>query len=286
MTTMTARREETGPERIGESLGDILQRLSAYVIPDREGPPCKDLGKDEIECHGGMHYLDRRTVTRRCPEAVRAQVRGRIPAEAERLGGLLRKSGYQRLGPTDRRDIGQVLRAGLHERPEVTGCDRMLRMLDECASKPLVRNVILQGERGLGKTTAQLCLYFRQLAIGVAAKFMQSSELRSIAARRQSADPTAAEEADLQLKQWQAARVLVWSDIGDKDERDRNFAPTVQDMLENFGGVLLGSTNLTREQLEASPNIGPRAVDRMFSDHGGRSAVVIELAGPSQRVRR
>ena len=298
MTTMTARRETTEPERIGESLGDILQRLSAYVIPDREGPPCRELLSGEIECHGGVHYLDRRTVTRRCPEAVRAQVRERIPVEAERLAGLLRKAGYQRLGPTDRRDIGQVLRAGLEPRPEITGCDRMLRMLDECARKPLVRNVILQGERGLGKTTAQLCLYFSQLAIGVPSKFLQSSDLRSVAARRQSADPDAASEADAQLKQWQAARVLVWSDLGDNDcascrrapcshsPRDRNFSATVQDLLENFGGVLLGSTNLNREKLEGSHNFGPRATDRIFADHNGRSAIVIELTGPSQRVRR
>lgn len=279
------------PEASDDVLAGLLQRLGIKQVSDQPRAICSELSLGEIECISGVHYVGPRTVSRDCPERTRTRVRSRIPAEVERLAGLLKKAGYVPLNQFDRRPVGIELRKGLQLRPEIVNCDRMLAMLDECAKLPLRRNVLLHGVRGLGKTTAQLCMHFCQLALGVSSRFVRSSEIRSIAARRQSADPHAAEEAEKQLREWQAARVLVWSDIGDKDERDRNFAPTVQDLLENFGGVLLGSTNLTREQLEANasgtpnPNIGPRAVDRMYADYQGRPAIVIELSGPSQRAR-
>jgi hypothetical protein len=274
------------PDAATDELSQLLARLKPKPLVEVAPAACSELSGAEVECVGGMHYTGPRTVSRSCPEAQRAAVRSRIPAEATRLAGLLKKAGYERMGPTDQRDIGRVLRHCLQPRPEVEGLSTMLRMLDVCASKPLERNVMLQGALGLGKTTAQLCLYFSQLQLGVSSRFLTSSDLRAVAVRRASADQETADEAERQLQLWQRARVLVWSDIGDKDEHDRNFRPTVQDLLENFGGVLLGSTNLGQEELAAHPNIGPRAADRMFADHNTMPAICIELKGPSQRARR
>ncbi len=287
------------PDSAEDVVSGLLKRLGITQVPDVARQRCPELSKSETECFGGSHHhVDPTAVagtfhpdraplvtTRQCPIAWRAAARRRIPAEAERLKGLLAKCGYTRLGPTDQREIHRVLRAALDIGRPVENLPRAVRMVDHFRDKPLDRSIILEGERGLAKTHLQQIVHFSLLAQGVSSRFVQSHEIRSLAARRQSANEDTATDADNELRMLQRAEVLIWSDLDDSRDRVRNMADTTQDLLELFDGALMVSTNSDREALEKSDNVGPRAADRIFADRCGKAAVVIKLKGQSQRAR-
>jgi len=287
-----ARHVDYAPPAADDVLGGLLQRLkiNPELLPDPSR--CPELQGRETECSGGSHsYTERyagRQLTyhvRRCPALIRVEQRRRIPAEAKKLEALLDKCGYRPLNAHDKRDISAVLLAALEDRAEVARVGELLRAVGYYRCHQLDRSVIFDGPRGIGKTHAQLVIHFGQLQLGMRSRYLTSSNLASIAKRRQSADPEAAAEAEQELRLLQAAEVLVWSDVADRNDHAANMAATVQDMLEHFRGVICASTNCSQEALTVHPNVGARATSRLFADHMGRSAIRIALDGPDQRTR-
>ena len=276
------------PTAADDVLGGLLSRLEIHPGSLPEPPRCSELQGQETECSGGSHSFTIGRLSyhvRHCPLVTRAAQRRRIPTEAKALAELLAKCGYRRLNPEDRRDVSGVLLEALEERSEVARIAELLRAVRYYRSHPLDRTLIFDGPRGLGKTHAQLVIHFGQLQLGVRSRYLTSSALASIAKRRQSADPETSAEAEQELRLLQAAEVLVWSDVADRNDHAANMAATTQDMLEHFRGTICASSNCSQEDLTEHPNVGSRATSRLFADHQGREAFCIALDGPDQRTR-
>ncbi len=261
---------------------------AGFAAPGPDRQRCADLSGAETECGAGQHSEPGKNGmlyrTRRCPAVVRSEARARVAIEAKRLEGILERCGYV-AGPDDQRNIGDVLFAGLTDRP-IDGLPALKGWLRRYRDTDLDRSLFFVGSTGTGKTTAQLCLHFWQLQRGVNSQFVSSSLIRRLAKQRLSADPEASGEAEAYVAKLSAAKVLVWSDIGDKAATDPNFACTVQDILEQLAGCLVGSSNLGRVGLRDDPNIGDRATSRMFGNVKGVPIEVINLKGPDQREHR
>lgn len=279
---------EYAPAAADDVLGGLLQRLRIDPASTADKPRCPELAGKETECFGGSHSYSAGRLSyhvRRCPVVAAAEQRRRIPAEAKALEALLAKCGYRPLNPHDRREVADVLIAALQERQEIVQVQELLGLVRHYRAHKLDRNVILHGPRGLGKTHSQLAIHFSQLSLGRRSRYLTSSALASIAKRRQSADPDTCAEAEQELRQLQAAEVLVWSDVADRNDHAVNLAATTQDMLEHFRGVICASTNLAQQELNTHVNVLARVTSRLFADHEGRSSIRIALLGPDQRTR-
>lgn len=273
-------------------MGDLAQSVDSLVARVKRSERaaaavesrCPKARADET-CESGWHstlIVDRHgrdlPASRACP------LRGYHAARAE-LSAALALAGYAEGRDAAREPVHQVLLEGL--RTNYQGPGQALRKVQDLASIGWGSgyNLLLHGERGLGKTRIGLAALFWALWEGKQARRVTSSELLRVATGQASFDGVAQDMAEKTIARWQRQTVLFCDDLGARDERDneRIFA-TLSTILDGYAGQLIATTNLRGD---TGGDSFLRAQDRLMATReikGRRlQAVAVHFDGPSQR---
>lgn len=286
-----------------ELLSRVLGRLPAVMQAQIrhgqcEGPRCPELAGNENECDHGQHFVtadrDRRR-TRRCPVAVRDEIRTKVAEERRRLDGVIKRCTAQgELGWAGWRDDAHPRSRDLREAAE-----EFVRRVCAGAAKAAL---IFQGPRGTGKTWALLETHFALLDAGIRSEWLDVSGLvRQRQLRLHTFDDEARAEAQRWFDRLACARVLIIPDLGDPETLDRDAAgarSTIHearagealakaaelfDLLEASGAATAVATNATSDQLIADPGVGSCNTSRLMDN-----AIVVKLdpSAKDQRVEK
>lgn len=283
LRTQEARRLRSAG-RLGEPVRAAIELDGIEVLPDEPQTQCPKARAYET-CESGWHssmILDRygkeQPASRACP------LRGYHAARAE-LSAALALAGYAEGRDAAREPIHRVLLEGL--RTNYQGPGQALRKVQDLATIGWGSgyNLLLHGERGLGKTRIGLGALFSALWEGRSARRVTSPELLRVAVGQASFDGAAQDVADKTIARWQRQALLFFDDLGARDERDneRIFA-TLSTILDGYAGQIVATTNLRGD---TGGDSFLRAQDRLMATReikGARlKAVAVAFDGPSQR---
>lgn len=290
------------PEPISAALVNVAETQRARFAAGEFG--CPALVAPENYCFHGKHghatdkgpgHFLEVSESRACPavaakEAIR--LRREIIGENELVQAVAAK--YHVVFDVTRPLWSQLLAAMDPERPITWRTDRgaqkplraLLEMVERGCRLPNkdAPHLLLRGNCGTGKTTLQTVLYLALAEAGLSAALVDSIQLRKLAMDLNSKFGPTAEAADRRLSALSAKEVLCWSDVGDTPEGRGEFATMLTALLERFSGRLVMSSNLDPHAMAQHPDIGKRAVSRMFAGRHGKASVEVELDGPDQRT--
>lgn len=293
-----ARREKLARPRALADLGRVVDSASSLVADlarlreqfagDEAAPPaCPALGPDEESCECDSHYVRGGLGVRVCPLTWYRQARAT-------LSGELALCGYPPGTDAMRVPVASELRRKLELRPEVSGLEGLLEMVDEALRRGFrgqAGHVALIGTPGSAKTHALLVLYFAALQEGVPARWVESAHLARLAQLRESRRDEESDHAANELRNLRAAKMLFIDDLGDrvtdpycKTPGGSKFAALLLDLLNKYTGRVLWSSNLGADgkegpQLGDHPDVGPRVLSRLLGDHRSPSGELVPALG-------
>lgn len=295
----------------GQDLEAILGRMMARVQVTSDSPesPCPALRPDEEECRGGRHTLkadvEWQATFRDANEGREMRVRfAGAPAsrmcpmrfyhdERRRLSAQLSACGIPASQDMSAGGISQALLRGIDQHRAVIGLRDALQATKQIrdAGWPSCGHFAIIGTVGTAKTHLLLALYFSALEAGISSWWLTSGDLRQVAKDQASYDDADQDKARTRLSSWQHRKLLVIDDLGDRlsDQRSQDpgtsqVSALLLDLLNGTTARIFWSSNLAEAGLRKHPDIGPRAVSRLFADHSGTACRVVALGGEDQRL--
>lgn len=264
---------------------------------------CPALAGKENSCQGGQHGVATDAGegkfpivvdTRPCPEHARRHAQALQAAILQRCQSVVTIA--ERYGLTEwalDAPMWQQLLARVDRQRPVTAkiADRKYDLAQLCAliergcRQPSADSphVLLTGPCGTGKTTLQAVLYLAAVEAGIDAAFVDSIELRMLAANLTSRWDETARTAKNDLERLIRRRAIFWSDVGDSTATEKAFPETVAAILERFTGRLVTSSNLGLGDLAKHPDITQRAVSRLTAGRISGPAIIVLIDGTDQR---
>lgn len=264
---------------------------------------CAELTGAENSCQGGRHAIATdagegkfpdMAETRPCPEHAKRQAQAQQAAILQRCASVVTIA--ERYGLTEwalDAPMWQQLLARVDRQRPVTAkiADRkydlgqLVALIERGCRQPSADSphVFLTGPCGTGKTTLQAVLYLAAVEAGIDAAFVDSIELRMLAANLTSRWDETARAAKNDLERLIRRRAIFWSDVGDSTATEKAFPETVAAILERFTGRLVTSSNLGLGELAKHPDITQRAVSRLTAGRISGPAIIVLIDGADQR---
>lgn len=287
----------------------MLALAREATITEDSANTCPVLTDVSLRCDGSTHMAAPDIRPR--PPVVPCPLR-RYRTERQRLAAALALCGYAEDRDAEKAPIGVTLFRLIDQNREVDGLRAALKAakgmpprtrieLDPSQRDPMgivlaveVDNwrghFALTGTVGTAKTHILLAMYFSRLWEGQSAWWIPANDLRQVAKDRNSVREQEQEAADLQLRTWQARKLLIIDDLGDRlsDPRARDPGSTqvsalLTDLLNGTSAQVWWSSNLDADKLREHADVGPRAVSRLFADHRGVACKVVSIGGQDQR---
>lgn len=268
-------------------VADLKRLAERFADAEEDAPGCPALGPDEESCECDSHYVRGGLGVRVCPLTWYKSAR-------QSLAGELALCGYGRELDPLRTPVAGELRKRLELRPEVTGLQGLLELVDvamERGFRGQAGHLALIGTPGSAKTHALLTLYFAALQEGIAARWVESAHLARLAQLRDSKRDEEADHAASELRNLRAAKLLFLDDLGDritdpycKTPGSSKYAALLLDLLNKYTGRVFWSSNLGADgkkgpQLADHPDIGPRLLSRLLADHRTPGGTLVPVLG-------
>lgn len=279
VSTILREAKETRPMQAGLFL-DIPKRRP---LPDRP-QECPRL-RGSLVCNGQSHYLPGERGGEACPLAGLRQALSSWADLWAAYAPEVAANGWQRTDPIDRWPaalLGAVsLQRGIQGMPEAKA-----HVLEMASKRPgECGGLLLCGQPGNGKTMLGLGLVLSWLARPVSrVMILRWSRIVALA----NMEP---KQQALELQALRQRSAILIDDLGrDRYGWGRNepgSAPTANvlcDLFEGWTGWAGATSNLSPAELQASPEVGPRAFSRLAATRDGKPAAIFELAGPDQRT--
>ncbi len=259
-------------ENLGFSEGLALQ-LAADEAKGQLGPShnCPAILEDEEGCVRGSHPIrGQRNKWRDCRLNL-------YRAERKRLAAQLALCGYPEHEDEIQAPIGPALWASIDPKRKVANLRDEMKRASEYKRRgwQSAGHLALIGSTGVVKSHLIFALYFSALWDGVVGLYLTMSDLRQASKELDSHNERVSHDAEYRIKGWQKRKLLVFDDLGDRltDQRmsrepgSTKAAALLLDVLNGHSGKRMFAANLDSDGLAEHPDIGARAVSRLFGDH-------------------
>ncbi len=284
-------------ENLGFSEGLALQ-LAANEANGQIGPPrnCPAILEDEEGCIRGSHPI------RGQKNRVRDCRLNLYRSERKRLAAQLSLCGYPEHEDEIQVPIGPALWSSIDPKRKVQNLREELKRASEYKRRgwQSAGHLALIGDTGTVKSHIIFALYFSALWDGISGWYLTMGDLRQASKELDSHSERVAHDAEYRVRGWRKRKLLVFDDLGDRltDQRmsrepgSTKAAALLLDILNGHSGKRMFAANLDSDALAEHPDVGARAVSRLFGDHRVeckdkkvdiQACVILSLYGEDQR---
>jgi hypothetical protein len=287
---------------MADTTARIANRFRAQLLAG-EFAKCPELTGGENACEGGKHRVARdlgdgqfpeMAETRACPLEARRKAREQQAAILARCPAVVTiAERYELTEWSPDAPMWRQLLARVDRKRAVTAqigerrydLAQLVALIERGCANPSADSphVMFSGPCGTGKTTLQAVMYLAAVESGIAAKFVDSIELRTIAANLTSRWDETARRAHDDLARLVQRPAIFWSDAGDSAATEKAFPETLATLLERFTGRIVTSTNLSPKQIVEHPDLGQRILSRLMAARKGQPAILVLVDGADQR---